>query len=73
MRIKDSQRYHTRFRLLELEERIELTDAIEIHFIELPKLKEEMAQNWGHSCAQVCPLSLLEPTGPVGNVPERMG
>jgi predicted transposase/invertase (TIGR01784 family) len=46
VRIKDSQRYHTRFRLLELEESIELTDAIEIHFIELPKLKEEMA-NYG--------------------------
>ena len=43
VRIKKSQRYHTRFRLLELEESIELTDAIEIHFIELPKLKEEMA------------------------------
>jgi hypothetical protein len=69
VRIKDSQCYHTRFRLLEMEEGIELTDAIEIHFIELPKLKEGMAnhrspldrwamQNWGHSCAQVCPLSL---------------
>jgi predicted transposase/invertase (TIGR01784 family) len=39
VRSKDSQRYHTRFRLLELEESIELTDALEIHFIELPKLK----------------------------------
>ena len=29
----------------ELEEGIELTDAIEIHFIELPKLKEEMANH----------------------------
>jgi predicted transposase/invertase (TIGR01784 family) len=45
VRIKDSHRYHTRFRLLELEEGIELTDAIEIHFIELPKLKEEMANH----------------------------
>lgn len=36
VRIKDSQRYHTRFRLLELEENIELTDAIEIHFIDYP-------------------------------------
>ena len=43
VRIKGSQRYHTRFRLLELEESIELTDAIEIHFIELPKLKAELA------------------------------
>ena len=48
VRIKDSQRYHTRFRLLELEESIELTDAIEIHFIELPKLKEEMMN---HGCS----------------------
>ena len=45
VRIKGSQRYHTRFRLRELEEGIELTDAIEIHFIELPKLKEEMANH----------------------------
>jgi predicted transposase/invertase (TIGR01784 family) len=45
VRIKDSERYHTRFRLLELEDRIELTDAIEIHFIELPKLKDEMANH----------------------------
>ncbi|HWQ41802.1 MAG TPA: Rpn family recombination-promoting nuclease/putative transposase [Desulfosporosinus sp.] len=45
VRIKDSQRYHTRFRLLELEESLELTDAIEIHFIELPKLKEEIANH----------------------------
>ncbi|KGP76628.1 hypothetical protein JT05_03605 [Desulfosporosinus sp. Tol-M] len=44
MRIKkNSQRYHTKFRLLELEESIELTDAIEIHFIKLPKLTKEMA------------------------------
>ena len=42
VRIKESQRYHTRFRLLEQEESIELTDAIEIHFIELPKLKAEL-------------------------------
>ncbi|MDD3363837.1 MAG: Rpn family recombination-promoting nuclease/putative transposase [Syntrophomonas sp.] len=45
VRIKDSKRYHTTFRLQELEEHIELTDAIEIHFIELPKLKEEMANH----------------------------
>lgn len=44
-RIKDSQCYHTVFRLRELTENIELTDAIEIHFIELPKLKEEMANH----------------------------
>jgi len=45
VRIRDSERYHTRFRLLELEEKIELTDAIEIHFIELPKLQMEMANH----------------------------
>ncbi|MEA1960276.1 MAG: Rpn family recombination-promoting nuclease/putative transposase [Bacillota bacterium] len=45
VRIKDSRCYHTTFRLLELEEKIELTDAIEIHFIELPKLSEEMANH----------------------------
>lgn len=48
VRSKNGQRYHTRFRLLELEESIELTDAIEIHFIELPKLKEEI-MNYGCS------------------------
>ncbi|MDD3880219.1 MAG: Rpn family recombination-promoting nuclease/putative transposase [Syntrophomonas sp.] len=37
VRIKDSQRYHTSFRLRERDENIDLTDAIEIHFIELPK------------------------------------
>jgi predicted transposase/invertase (TIGR01784 family) len=42
-RIKHIKRYHTKFRLRETQENIDLTDAIEIHFIELPKLKLEMA------------------------------
>ncbi|MGI6488133.1 MAG: Rpn family recombination-promoting nuclease/putative transposase [Syntrophothermaceae bacterium] len=43
IRIKDSQNYHTRFRLRECDENIDLTDAIEIHFIELPKLDAKLA------------------------------
>ena len=43
VRIKDSQNYHTRFRLRECDENFDLTDAIEIHFIELPKLNAELA------------------------------
>ena len=42
-RIKLTKRYHTIFRLRETQENIDLTDAIEIHFIELPKLKQEIA------------------------------
>ncbi len=42
-RIKPIKRYHTIFRLRETQENVDLTDAIEIHFIELPKLKLEMA------------------------------
>ena len=34
-----SKKYHSIFRLKELEEQFELTDLIEIHFIEMPKLK----------------------------------
>ncbi len=43
VRIKDSRNYHTRFRLRECDENFDLTDAIEIHFIELPKLNTELA------------------------------
>ena len=43
IRIKDSRNYHTRFRLRECDEKIDLTDAIEIHFIELPKLDAKLA------------------------------
>ncbi|MDD3880566.1 MAG: Rpn family recombination-promoting nuclease/putative transposase, partial [Syntrophomonas sp.] len=43
IRIKHIKRYHTIFRLRETQDNIDLTDAIEIHFIELPKLKLEMA------------------------------
>ncbi|MDD3880606.1 MAG: Rpn family recombination-promoting nuclease/putative transposase [Syntrophomonas sp.] len=42
-RIKHIKRYHSIFRLRETQDNIDLTDAIEIHFIELPKLKLEMA------------------------------
>ncbi|WP_160328960.1 Rpn family recombination-promoting nuclease/putative transposase [Syntrophomonas wolfei] len=42
-RIKHIKRYHSIFRLRETQDNIDLTNAIEIHFIELPKLKLEMA------------------------------
>jgi predicted transposase/invertase (TIGR01784 family) len=42
VRIQDSPNYHTRFRLRECDENFDLTDAIEIHFIELPKLDVEL-------------------------------
>ena len=42
VRIQDSPNYHTRFRLRECDENFDLTDAIEIHFIELPKLDAEL-------------------------------
>jgi len=42
-RIKHIEHYHTKFRLRETRENVDLTDVIEIHFIELPKLKQEKA------------------------------
>lgn len=35
----ESKKYHSVYRLKELEEEFELTDKMEIHFIEMPKLK----------------------------------
>ncbi|MCK9313892.1 MAG: Rpn family recombination-promoting nuclease/putative transposase, partial [Methanocorpusculum sp.] len=43
VRIKDSRRYHTCYRMREVKEDFDLTDAIEMHFIELPKLTRERA------------------------------
>ncbi|HHV15781.1 MAG TPA: hypothetical protein GXX58_04310 [Gelria sp.] len=43
VRIKDSQYYYTRYRMREVKGNFDLTDAIEIHFIELPKLSKEQA------------------------------
>ena len=36
-----TEKFHTCYRLKELETNEELTDVIEIHFIEIPKLPEE--------------------------------
>lgn len=36
--IKETRSYHSVFRLFEVEEGFELTEALEIHFMELPKL-----------------------------------
>ena len=35
-----TKKFHTGYRLKEIETNEELTDIIEIHFIEIPKLKE---------------------------------
>ena len=37
--VTESKKYHSVYRLKELEEEFELTDKMEIHFIEIPKLK----------------------------------
>lgn len=48
--IKQTRNFHNVFRLFEKEEGFELTEALEIHFIELPKLlikwKERMVSPW---------------------------
>lgn len=48
--IKQTRNYHSVFRLFEKEEGFELTEALEIHFIELPKLlvkwREKLVSPW---------------------------
>ena len=48
--IKQTRNYHSVFRLFEIEEGFELTEALEIHFMELPKLlvkwRERLVSPW---------------------------
>jgi len=48
--INQTRNYHSVFRLFEKEEGFELTEALEIHFIELPKLlvkwRERLVSPW---------------------------
>ncbi|WP_199242481.1 Rpn family recombination-promoting nuclease/putative transposase [Desulfosporosinus fructosivorans] len=48
--IKQTRNYHSVFRLFEIEECFELTEALEIHFMELPKLlvkwRERLVSPW---------------------------
>ena len=60
--IKQTRSYHSVFRLFEVEEGFELTEALEIHFMELPKLlvkwREELVSPWKDALARW--LFLLE-------------
>lgn len=48
--IKQTRNYHSVYRLFEIEEGFELTEALEIHFMELPKLlvkwRERLVNPW---------------------------